>query len=64
MEAGLQFDPRFSFNFYDMDYCRNATRRGLSLSTWPIDLIHQSAGNFGSPEWQSAYASYIDKWGN
>lgn len=64
IQTNLLFDPTFSFNFYDMDYCRNATRRGLTLSTWPIDLIHQSAGNFGSPGWQSAYASYLDKWKN
>ncbi len=59
----LSFDERFRFHFYDMDFCRQARARGLSLGTWPIDLTHQSSGAFGSPEWQRMLEVYRRKWG-
>jgi GT2 family glycosyltransferase len=58
----VAFDLRFSFHFYDMDFCRSARKRGLRLGTWPICLTHQSGGNFGSPQWQDGYGNYIEKW--
>jgi len=60
----VQFDPRFDFHFYDMDFCRRARRRGLRLGTWPICLTHQSGGAFGSPGWREKYKAYIGKWGS
>lgn len=56
------FDERFDFHFYDLDLCRSARRMGLTLGTWPIHLIHQSIGNFGSPDWHKGYQRYIQKW--
>ncbi len=62
-EHGLQFDPRFSFHFYDLDFCRAARQKGLKLGTWPICMTHESHGAFTTPEWLSAYRIYVDKWG-
>jgi len=62
MDAGLRFDPRFEFHFYDMDFCRGARAKGLRLGTWPISLTHQSGGAFGSETWQEKYRSYLEKW--
>lgn len=59
----VRFDERFDFHFYDMDLCRIARHAGLKLGTWPIDLVHQSEGAFGSEGFMKAYASYLDKWG-
>jgi GT2 family glycosyltransferase len=59
---GVRFDPRFTFHFYDMDFCRSARQAGLTLGTWPIVLTHKSPGNFGL-DWQSGLAIYLDKWG-
>ena len=59
----LLFDPRFKFNFYDMDFCRNARERGLRLGTWPIHLTHQNRGAFGAPKWTEEYRVYLEKWG-
>jgi len=59
---GVTFDPRFSFHFYDMDFCRSARSQGLRLGTWPVCLTHQSNGKFGSPSWAEKYALYLEKW--
>jgi GT2 family glycosyltransferase len=61
-QAGITFDPRFRFHFYDLDFCRSCERAGLELGTWPIAITHASGGQFGSPEWRAAYAQYLDKW--
>ena len=61
---GVRFDPRFTFHFYDMDFCRSARERGLRLGTWPICLTHQSTGAFGSEGWLKGYESYLAKWGD
>ena len=60
--SGVSFDERFSFDFYDMDFCRSLRLAGLSLGTWPITLIHESGGAFNSPKWRSAFQRYIEKW--
>jgi len=58
----LEFDERFDFHFYDMDFCRQAESRQLRLGTWPISVIHESGGNFSSPGWRAAYSLYLEKW--
>jgi GT2 family glycosyltransferase len=63
-EKEVLFDARFTFHFYDVDFCRNAHLKGLKLGTWPIAMTHQSGGAFGSPSWHAAYASYLEKWGD
>lgn len=63
IETGLRFDPRFSFDFYDLDFCRQAELRGLRMGTWAISLIHASAGNLGGNAWQAAYRDYLVKYG-
>ena len=60
--AGVRFDPRFGFHFYDMDFCRSARQKGLRLGTWPICITHQSGGGFGSDGWREKYRSYLEKW--
>lgn len=62
-EYGCFFDERFSFHFYDMDFCRTARAASLGLGTWPIALTHQSGGNFGTEQWKNGYRMYLDKWG-
>jgi len=60
--TSVQFDPRFDFHFYDMDFCLGARRNGLRLGTWPICITHQSGGAFGSPQWNEKYRLYLEKW--
>ena len=58
----VAFDPRFDFDFYDMDFSRSARSRGLRLGTWPIGLTHQSMGDFRSERWNDNYRFYVEKW--
>jgi tetratricopeptide (TPR) repeat protein len=62
LAAKVQFDPRFDFHFYDMDFCRSARTNGLRLGTWPIHLTHQSEGAFLSAGWENMYRVYLEKW--
>lgn len=58
----VQFDPRFDFHFYDLDFCRSARCAGLNVGTWPIAITHQSAGAFRSQAWERKYREYQAKW--
>lgn len=60
--AGLRFDTRFSFHFYDLDFVRSCEQAGLSLGTWPIAITHASRGSFRTAQWDRAYAEYLSKW--
>ena len=60
--TGLRFDPRFAFHLYDLDFCREAKRHGLTLYTWPILCTHSSAGNFSCAEFKTAARAYLQKW--
>jgi len=61
-ESGVTFDERFSFHFYDLDFCRSLRAKGLRIGTWPIALTHQSGGGFGSPAWRTGREAYLRKW--
>lgn len=62
ISSKVAFDPIFSFHFYDMDFCRTARAAGLTLTTWPIDLIHKSSGNFSGESWARMKTEYFKKW--
>lgn len=62
IERGVQFDERFQFHFYDMDFCRQAELRGLRMGTWPISVVHESKGNYNQT-WVDGYNTYIAKYG-
>jgi hypothetical protein len=63
VDHGLRFDPQFAFHFYDVDFCRKAEALGLSMGTWPIQVVHGSAGSYGSDAWHAAYGLYLRKYG-
>jgi len=60
----LRFDERFDFHFYDLDFCRQAERSGLTMGTWPISVVHESPGGYMSDGWRQGYERYIEKWGD
>ena len=63
-EAGVRFDPAFTFDFYDLDFCRACEQAGLRLGTWPIAVTHESVGKgISSAAWEAARAVYLAKWG-
>jgi len=58
----VRFDPLFRFNFYDMDFCRQAEQAGLRMGTWGISIIHESAGAFDTDVWRLEYQKYLEKY--
>lgn len=62
LKSSLQFDERFDFHFYDMDFCRQAEEKNLRMGTAFISVIHQSAGDYKSPKWRQGYKTYLSKW--
>lgn len=61
--AGVRFDEQFMFHFYDMDFCRQAELKGLTMGTYPISVVHESGGAFGTPAWRKGYELYVQKYG-
>jgi GT2 family glycosyltransferase len=61
-EQNLNFDEQFTFDFYDLDFCRQARLQKLKLGTVPLSVVHGSEGNFNTISWQKAYHVYIEKW--
>jgi GT2 family glycosyltransferase len=61
---GLRFDTQFEFHCYDLDFCRQASQRGLRIGTWPIAVTHNSGGNFKSESFKRAARQYLAKWGD
>ena len=55
-------DEQFEFHFYDMDFCRQAEVKGVTMGTIPLSLMHESGGNFSSEAWKQGYQKYIQKW--
>jgi Methyltransferase domain/Glycosyl transferase family 2/Glycosyltransferase like family len=63
IESGLRFDEQFDFHFYDMDFCRQAEMKQLRMGTWPIAVVHESGGAFGTAAWRAGYERYLRKYG-
>ena len=64
IDHDLYFDERFDFNCYDLDFCRQAEVKGVSMGTMPIGVMHESIGKYRTPAWAEAFRKYCDKWGD
>jgi hypothetical protein len=62
IDKQLRFDEAFDFHFYDLDICRQAEAKGVSMGTFALPVMHESGGNFGSEGWRRGYDKYLDKW--
>lgn len=62
LSAGIRWDERFVFEFYDIDFCRQCVTRGLSIGVWPLALTHGGKGRFGSPEFMRSLGLFNRKW--
>ena len=63
IDRDLRFDPQFDFDFYDLDFCRQAELRHIKMGTWAISAIHASAGKLGLDSWRAACQKYRAKYG-
>lgn len=57
----VRFDTLFDFHYYDLDFCRQAEQKGLTIGTVEISLMHESGGT-DSIDWQTSMKRYFDKW--
>jgi len=64
LDAGVRFDERFDFHFYDLDFSRQANAAGLSVGTWPVSITHVSPGSMASKSWRRGLKLYREKWQN
>lgn len=58
----LWFDERFDFHHYDLDFCRQAEQRGVTMGTWDIAVVHHSYGDFYKDSWKASAMRYLEKW--
>ena len=63
-KSGLKFDEQFAFDFYDMDFCRQAEIKNLRMGTCKLSVVHESVGRFRREDWRAAYGTYLRKWGS
>jgi len=63
LDAGVRFDERFDFHFYDLDFSRQANAAGLTVGVWPISITHVSRGSL-SDSWRRGLGIYRSKWNN
>lgn len=62
LDAGVRFDERFDFHFYDLDFSRQANMAGLTVGTWPVSVTHISSGHYGTDSWRRGLKLYLEKW--
>lgn len=60
---GVRFDERFSFHFYDLDFCLTAITARINISTCETaGVTHLSPGDYTSAAFQEAQRAFLDKW--
>ena len=62
INSKLRFDENFKYHFYDLDFCRQAEIKNLTMGTIPLSVAHESEGNLFSAEWVNSYQTYLNKW--
>lgn len=58
----LRFDPRFTFHFYDLDFCLQANREGYRLGTASVYAFHNSRGAYRSDSYKAGLEVFREKW--
>ena len=64
LETNHQFDEQFKFHHYDIDFCLQAGKKGLTMSTWDIPITHYSPGlkSFEDPAWSKSDKLFCKKY--
>lgn len=62
IDNDIRFDETFDFHFYDLDICRQAELKAVTMGTCALPVIHESGGSFGSEGWRRGYRKYLEKW--
>lgn len=62
VDNDLRFDERFKFHFYDLDFCRQAEQKALTMGTIPVTVVHGSINKPYGKDWYEMYDEYLKKW--
>jgi GT2 family glycosyltransferase len=66
--VGLRFDEHCpsKWNFYDLNFCMEANRLGLKMTTYPIWVVHRSHGldTYSDKDWVKGNEYFKNKWSN
>ena len=60
-KANLVFDEQFEFHHYDLSMCLDAHKKGLTLSTIPLFVLHHSIGELDG-NWQQSASNFFQKY--
>jgi len=67
-KAGVRFDENnpSKFHFYDLNFCLDAHKAGLQITTYPIWVVHKSHGlsYVNNVEWSKGNEYFKNKWRN
>jgi GT2 family glycosyltransferase len=60
MDKGLMFNPDFKFHHYDIDFCLQANKKGLKMTTIPLHVTHASGGESGLTQaWKDSEKHFL-----
>lgn len=63
LEKGVLFDPVFKFHHYDIDFCLQANKAGLKMTTIPLHVTHVSGGESAlTEEWKDSEKLFLQKY--
>ena len=60
--GAIRFDERFTFNWYDLDFCLSCHKAGLTLGTTNIYAHHDSGGRCLDDLYQNEKNLFWEKW--
>jgi len=63
LDAGIRWDPQFTRDYYDLDFCCQCNEKGLTLGVWPLALTHSGKGSGKGPQWYQLQEAFKKKWG-
>ncbi len=64
IENDLYFDEAFDFTCWDLDFCRQAEAKGITMGTTAISVMHESIGHYRTTAWATSFKKYLEKWGD
>lgn len=62
LASGIYWDEQFTFDFYDIDFCRQCNEKGLLIGVWPIALTHGGKGSAGTASYNHMLKLFNAKW--
>ena len=59
----IKFDENFTFHHYDIDFCLSAHTNNISRGVIPVNICHDSVGDWKNSEvWHKSEKIFLNKW--